>query len=40
MDKYWNNMIYSICDGDIDKMRKIQKLDVFEFFDYIESKNG
>ena len=38
MDKYWNDLIYNICDGNASEMMALKKYDIFEFFDYIENK--
>jgi hypothetical protein len=42
MDKYWNELIFSICKGSAVEMRELKKYDIFDFFDYIDnkSKNG
>lgn len=37
-DGYWNEYIYNICEGDIKNMREMKKMDVFEFFDYVQNK--
>ncbi len=29
-------MIYTVCSGDVTNMIEIKKLDIFDFFDYIE----
>jgi hypothetical protein len=39
-DIFWNEFIYKLCKGDAVQMREIKKMDVFDFFDYIENKNG
>jgi hypothetical protein len=39
MDKYWNDLIYSFCDGDAGEMRELKKFDIMDFFGYIENKS-
>jgi hypothetical protein len=36
-DKFWNEFLYTLCKGDVSQIREIKKLDVFEFFDYVEN---
>lgn len=35
-EKYWTNLIYECCKGDVANIRELKKMDVFEFFSYIE----
>ena len=37
-DIFWDDVIYKVCNGDITNMIAIKKLDVFEFFQYIENR--
>jgi len=37
-DKFWNDLIYKTCNGNVANMREIKKMDIFEFFDYIGNK--
>jgi hypothetical protein len=36
-EKFWNEFLYIVCKGDVANIREIKKLDVFEFFDYVEN---
>lgn len=38
-NKYWNEMIFRVCDGKASEMAALRKYDIFDFFDYIENKN-
>jgi phosphorylcholine metabolism protein LicD len=38
MDKYWNDMVFTICKGDPGQMREVVKFDIFEFFAFVENK--
>jgi hypothetical protein len=39
MDKYWNELLYSVCDGKANEMNALKKFDIIDFFDYIENKS-
>jgi hypothetical protein len=38
LDVYWNDILYSVCKGDLSQMAELKKFDIFDFFDYIENK--
>jgi len=38
MDTYWNELIYSVCKGDVSQMKDLKKFDIMDFFDYIDNK--
>ena len=35
--KHWNELIYGVCDGDPGKMTALRKMEVHQFFDYLEN---
>jgi hypothetical protein len=35
-DNFWNETIYNICKGDVVNMRELRKMDIFDFFSYLE----
>ena len=37
VDKYWNDLIYTVCNKDPGQMREIVKMDVFEFFGFVDN---
>jgi hypothetical protein len=39
LDRYWNELIFTVCDGKATEMNELKKFDVFDFFDYIENKS-
>jgi hypothetical protein len=36
-EKFWSDIIYKVCKGDAANMRELRRLDVFEFFNYLEN---
>lgn len=36
-DKFFNDLLYNVCSGKVSDMREMKRLDVFEFFDYLEN---
>lgn len=38
MDKYWEDLIYSVCGGNVSDMVALKKYDIVDFFNYIENK--
>ena len=38
MDKYFNDLLYSVCEGKVSEMTELKRFDVFDFFDYITNK--
>lgn len=38
LDEYWNEVIYSVCGGDVTQMTELKRFDIFDFFDYINNK--
>jgi hypothetical protein len=42
LDKYYNELIFTVCKGSPTEMNELKRFDVFDFFDYIDnkSKNG
>lgn len=36
-DNFWNESIYNVCDGDVVNMRELRRLDIFDFFSYLEN---
>lgn len=39
MDKFWNDLIFAVCDGRATEMNELKKFEIMEFFDYIENKS-
>ena len=40
MDKFWNDLIYTVCDGKPSEMAALKKYDdIIDFFNYIENKS-
>jgi hypothetical protein len=39
LDKYWNELIYAICDGKASEMNELKRFDIFDFFDYVNNKS-
>jgi hypothetical protein len=39
MDKYWNDLIYTVCDGNASEMNELKRFDIFDFFDYVNNKS-
>lgn len=39
-DIFWDKLIYDICSGDAVQMRELKKMDIIDFFDYIEHKEN
>lgn len=39
IERYWNDLIYSVCGGDVTDMAALKKYDVFDFFSYIDKKS-
>jgi hypothetical protein len=37
MDKYWNELLYTVCKGDAAAMREVVKFDIFDFFAFVEN---
>jgi hypothetical protein len=37
-DAFWDDTIYGVCSGRVSDMREIRRLDVFEFFAYMEKR--
>ena len=37
IDKYWSDMIYTACNKDPGQMREVVKLDVIEFFGFMDN---
>lgn len=37
MDKYWNELLFSICKGNVSDIKELKSFDIFDFFDYIEN---
>jgi len=38
LDNYWNELIYSVCDGKAGEMNELKKFDIMDFFDYVDNK--
>ena len=38
MDKYWNDLLFNVTDGNAAEMAALKRFDIFEVFDYIESR--
>lgn len=36
-DQFWSKMIYKVCEGNAANMRELKKMDIFEFFEFIEN---
>lgn len=39
MDKYWDDLIFAVCDGKASEMAALKKYDIMEFFNYVDNKN-
>ncbi len=37
-EKYWDDFLYGACDGDITKMETLRRVDIIDFFSYVENK--
>ena len=37
LDKYWNELIYTVTKGSATEMREIVKFSVFDFMAYVEN---
>lgn len=38
MDTYWNELIFSVCKGDVSQMKDLKTFDIVDFFDYVNNK--
>ena len=38
IDKYWSDMIYSVCDGNASEINALKRFDIFDFFVYVDNK--
>jgi len=38
-DKFWNDLVYTVCNGDISNMRDLKKVDIYDFFEFVENVN-
>jgi hypothetical protein len=36
-DKYWNDLIYTMCEGDPVQMSTVVRFDIFDFFAFVEN---
>ena len=39
LDKYYNELIYTVCKGSPGEMNELKRFDIFDFFAYINNKN-
>jgi hypothetical protein len=37
LDKFWRDLIFAACGKDPGKMNEVVKMDVFDFFAYIDN---
>jgi len=42
MEKYWGDLVYSVCSGNATEMASLKRFEIIDFFDYVtnKSKNG
>jgi hypothetical protein len=38
MDTYWNDLLYSVCKGDVSQMTDLKRFEIVDFFDYVNNK--
>jgi len=38
LDKYWNDLVYTITDGNAAEMVALKRFDIIDFFDYVTNK--
>ena len=38
LDKYWNDFIYSLCEGNASEITALKHFDIWDFFNYVENK--
>lgn len=36
-DRFWNELIFNVCEGDAGNIREVRKMDVYDFFSYLEN---
>ena len=36
-EKYWDDLIYTVCNGNISNMRDLKRVDIYEFFEFVEN---
>jgi hypothetical protein len=41
-DAFWSKLVYNVCKGDPAGMRELKRMDIFDFFEFIENyeRNG
>lgn len=39
LDAYWNDLLFSVCDGKAGEMNELKRFEIMDFFDYIENKS-
>jgi len=37
-DKYWNDLLFNITEGNASEMLALKRFDIFEFFAYVDNK--
>jgi len=37
-DRYWNDLLFNVTEGNASEMAALKKFDIFEFFGYVENK--
>jgi len=38
LDRYWNDFIYSLCEGDAAEIAALKRYEIGDFFNYVENK--
>jgi hypothetical protein len=38
LDKYWNELIFTVTDGNASEMMALKKFNIIEFFGYVDNK--
>lgn len=36
IDKFWSDLVFEICKGDPGQMRELVKMDIFDFFGFVD----
>jgi hypothetical protein len=38
LEKYWNELLFTVTDGKASEMHALKKYDIIEFFSYVDNK--
>lgn len=38
LDKYWNDLLFNVSEGNATEMAALRRFDIMEFFGYVENK--